>query len=428
MKIICFVSFLFLFTEHVNAEGATCAYKIEGYTSYFICIVNEKGITCRKDSNSNQLGIEEKSLKLSLKDFQKNAIWTCPSKLYGDFKVSSWTIKNLSATAPSKINDTFSLMKDRSTDGGKVSNPVEDEPSTGDDPSTGGEPSTGDNPSPGGENSTDTPNAGVTGCDILGGTNSETVQILSTVVKIIRLGVPILIIILGIIDFMKILFSGEDKVFKESFNRFVKRLGIGVIIIFVPYLLQFLVRLSGIESQYGIDNFFCGIIDATGVNLSDGNKDKKDPPNSYKTADDCDSAGYIWNSVKKVCVNGNGNTISASDCVASGYTIVSDASVPGGFRCVKDADSSKKPENYKNFFACNNAGYIWNSVTNKCMSDKAISKSDCEKSGYKMSSNVCIRKKPSEHTNKSDCEKFGYEWTMSGNDSGYCHRVGSSLQ
>jgi hypothetical protein len=387
MKIVCFVSFLFLFMEHVKAEGATCAYKIEGYTNYFICIANEKGVTCRKDPNSKQLGIEEKSLKLSLKDFQKNAIWTCPNVLYGDFKASSWAIKNLSASAPSKVNDTFSLMKDKSTDGGKVSKPVEDETPKDEIPEDEtpeeGEPSSEDDSKPPVSGTT---NVGVTGCDILGGANSETVQILSTVVKIIRLGVPVLIIVLGILDFMKILFSGEDKVFKESFNRFVKRLGIGVIIIFVPYFLQFLVKLSGIESQYGIDNFFCGIIDATGVSTS------RKPADSYQTIESCDNAGYIWNNVKGICVNGNGNTISASDCVESGYIVVSDGNVPGGYRCVKGKNPNKQPSDYKNSFACDNAGYIWNSVKENCVNGNGntISASDCVESGYKIVSDGSV--------------------------------------
>lgn len=373
IKIVCFVSFLFFFIEKVNAVGATCAYEIEDYSNYFICIANDRGITCRKDPNSHNLGIEEKSLKLSLKDFQKNAIWICPKTLYGDFKASSWTIKNLSADVPSTIKDTFSLMEDRSTDGGKVSNPVEDNSPDDslDDSSTGGN---SDQPSTG------TSNKGVTGCDILGGTNSETVQILSTIVKLIRLGVPILIIVLGITDFMKIVFSGEDKIFKESFNRFIKRLGIGVIIIFVPYILQFLVKLSGVESQYGIDNFFCGIIDATGVSTS------RKPASSYQTAQSCDDAGYIWNDVKEVCVSGNGNTISASDCTASGYIVVSDSSAPGGYRCTKGKNTKKEPSDYMSSFACDNAGYIWNDVKKVCVNGNGntISASDCTASGYKI--------------------------------------------
>lgn len=105
------------------------------------------------------------------------------------------------------------------------------------------------------------------GCAILGGSGSNTVKLLSTIVKIIRLGVPILIIILGMVDFLTILFSGEEKTYKDAFSKFVKRLLIGVIIIFIPYVLHFMVRISGVDSQYGIDNFFCGIVDnAIGTN------------------------------------------------------------------------------------------------------------------------------------------------------------------
>lgn len=101
-----------------------------------------------------------------------------------------------------------------------------------------------------------------TGCGILG---PKVVEILSWFVKVIRLGVPILVIILGMIDFLRILFSGEDKVYKDAFLKFVKRLIIGVVIIFVPYIIQFAVKLSGVESQYGIDDFYCGIIEASGA-------------------------------------------------------------------------------------------------------------------------------------------------------------------
>lgn len=99
------------------------------------------------------------------------------------------------------------------------------------------------------------------GCDILGGANSKTVKLLSWGVKLIRLGIPIIIIIFGMVDFLTILFSGEDKTYKDAFSKFIKRILIGIIIIFLPYVIHFLVRLSGVDRQYGIDNFYCGIID-----------------------------------------------------------------------------------------------------------------------------------------------------------------------
>lgn len=170
-----------------------------------------------------------------------------------------------------------------------------------------------------------------TGCGILG---PKMVGILSWFVKVIRLGVPVLVIILGMIDFLRILFSGEDKVYKDAFVKFVKRLIIGVVIIFVPYIIQLAVKLSGIESQYGIDDFYCGIIEGSGATGTGPTEADKRDPSEYTDENDCKSAGYIYNSVSGKCVVGTGNTISASDCAASGYKVVSDSLAPGGFRCV----------------------------------------------------------------------------------------------
>lgn len=188
-----------------------------------------------------------------------------------------------------------------------------------------------------------------TGCDVLGGTNSKTVKLLSWVVKIVRFGIPILIIILGATDFFRILFSGEEKTYKESFSRFTKRLLIGVIIIFVPYILHFLVTLSGVDTQYGIDNFFCGVIDATS-----GVKATKKDPNEYTDSNTCYAAGYIWNHMSENCVGGTGNTISASDCTNSGNTYVGDSASPGGGRCVrKSGNEIYSPSE------CEEYGYTW---------------------------------------------------------------------
>ena len=101
----------------------------------------------------------------------------------------------------------------------------------------------------------------VTGCAMFGGTDSATMKLLSWAFKLIRLGIPILIVVLGMVDFLKVLLSGEEKVYKESFTRFAKRLGIGMAFLFVPYILYFVFRLSGVGDQYNIDNFYCGIID-----------------------------------------------------------------------------------------------------------------------------------------------------------------------
>lgn len=110
-------------------------------------------------------------------------------------------------------------------------------------------------------NNTDNPNAykdvayGTFSCD----NSSETIKLLRQVYKLLRYLVPVLIIGLSIVDFVKVVANGEDKVFKEAWSKFVKRLIIGVIILILPALLAFIIKLSGVVNMYGIDenNIFC---------------------------------------------------------------------------------------------------------------------------------------------------------------------------
>lgn len=171
------------------------------------------------------------------------------------------------------------------------------------------------------------------GCGILGNTSSKTVQLLNWVVKGIRLGIPILIIVMGMIDCLRIVFSGEDKVFKEAFTRFVKRIGIGILLIFIPYILYWLFRLSGMDKQYGIDNFYCGILETTsGTKVPNGNE-YQDWPYCAKVAEShCTTSGIPQNTTmyeecKKgrktscnSCMNGCITNCPPSDKAPAGYT------------------------------------------------------------------------------------------------------------
>ncbi len=87
----------------------------------------------------------------------------------------------------------------------------------------------------------------------------QTLEIIEWIIKIIRIVIPILVIFLGIVDFASAMFSGEDKSLKQSGTRFVTRLIAAIILIFLPYLLSFLINISGIAGDYNItpDNMFC---------------------------------------------------------------------------------------------------------------------------------------------------------------------------
>ena len=94
------------------------------------------------------------------------------------------------------------------------------------------------------------------GCGFIG---PKTLEIIEWIVKVIRIVVPVLVLILGILDFVRAMFSGEDKTFKECGGRFIKRLIAAIILIFLPYILSFLINISGITDDYDInpDNMFC---------------------------------------------------------------------------------------------------------------------------------------------------------------------------
>lgn len=188
----------------------------------------------------------------------------------------------------------------------------------------------------------------LTGCDILGGPTSKTVQLLSWVVRLLRFGIPIIIIVFGIVDFLKILFSGEDKVYKDAFANFVKRLLIGAIIIFIPYVLHFLVRLSGVDKQYEIDNFFCGIVDATsGVTLE---------ASDYSSPKNCRAVGYYWLDDEGKCVASISN-ISKKRCEDNGYIwedYQNSQSIAYGGKC-----SLPTPSSIHNMTLCEKLGYEW---------------------------------------------------------------------
>ena len=59
-----------------------------------------------------------------------------------------------------------------------------------------------------------------------------------------RIGVPILIILLGIIDFAKAVMTSKEDEMKASQNKFVKRLIIGIAIFFIPTLVNLIMDLT----------------------------------------------------------------------------------------------------------------------------------------------------------------------------------------
>ena len=78
-----------------------------------------------------------------------------------------------------------------------------------------------------------------------------TFQIIGYLLFVAKIVVPLLLIILGSIDFAKATISSDDKAPKEALGVFVRRVLIAVIIFFIPSILNFLLSLV-----YGAEDAF----------------------------------------------------------------------------------------------------------------------------------------------------------------------------
>ena len=87
-------------------------------------------------------------------------------------------------------------------------------------------------------------------CGLLGGENSATVSIIKKVYGYIKVIIPILIIALGIADFIKVIMSGKDDDMKKALNNFIKRLILAIVFILLPILISLIINLSGLSTQY----------------------------------------------------------------------------------------------------------------------------------------------------------------------------------
>lgn len=87
-------------------------------------------------------------------------------------------------------------------------------------------------------------------CDSLG----SLLDWLNGIFLLIKIGVPLLIIILGIVDFITAMGSDSEDNMKKTWSKFVKRLIIGAVIILIPYVIQLLLNIVGYgDSTCGIN-------------------------------------------------------------------------------------------------------------------------------------------------------------------------------
>lgn len=96
-------------------------------------------------------------------------------------------------------------------------------------------------------------------CETLLGNSEELIEMLHTVIVIVKIASPIMLIALGIVDFAQAVFAGNEDKMKKAQQRFIKRLIISVVIFLIPSILKLLLTVANSIWPY-IDKDLCGIL------------------------------------------------------------------------------------------------------------------------------------------------------------------------
>lgn len=72
----------------------------------------------------------------------------------------------------------------------------------------------------------------------------ELIDRINSYLKIIKIAIPLILIAFGIVDFAKAVFSSSDDDMKKAQKDFIKRLGIAILIFFVPTIINLLLSIA----------------------------------------------------------------------------------------------------------------------------------------------------------------------------------------
>lgn len=97
--------------------------------------------------------------------------------------------------------------------------------------------------------------ADITTCDDI----PATMELIKKVYNFLKYLIPVIIIGLGILDFVKVVLSDDSKVFKDAWSRLLKRIIIGVVILILPAILTLIINMSGVIDNQGLNSndIFC---------------------------------------------------------------------------------------------------------------------------------------------------------------------------
>lgn len=205
----------------------------------------------------------------------------------------------------------------------------------------------------------------------------------SGIYNLIKIAVPIILIIMGMVDFLSAVMASEEKKMKDSQKKFITRLIAAVIIFFIMAIVQFVFReIVKTGDEAGVSNCMNCLLSNKGCGSSTSSDSKMKSCSDYKE-NECperDSSG-------KICKKENGKCVSKKYC--EDYTGSCPPKDDYGNNCHGDANSSCKRatcstlslDECKGSFGQKNYCEIYQTTCRKKCSAITDS-SECMKTGY----------------------------------------------
>ena len=92
----------------------------------------------------------------------------------------------------------------------------------------------------------------------------EAADLLSDIIGYIRIGVPILLMILCAGDFVSVITSQDDNAMKKAGGRIVKRFIAAAAVFFVPLIISVILNIDAVKNSLNlVDDPMCGIEENT---------------------------------------------------------------------------------------------------------------------------------------------------------------------
>ena len=101
--------------------------------------------------------------------------------------------------------------------------------------------------------------ASIESCEDLFGNDNHITNILKIFVNVVKFIVPIILIVMGSLDFIQAIFAQDDGAMKKAQGKFIKRVIIAVIIFLVPSALKLILTIAN-SIWPNISADFCGIL------------------------------------------------------------------------------------------------------------------------------------------------------------------------